>query len=192
MKIKLASVRIAFPKLFVPEQVNGEGKTKYGACFAIVPGSPNAKALAAGIREVAKAKWGDKAPGIFKVLTEQERLCYQEKDKTNTDGEVFDGFEGLHFLNTSSDARPLVIDRDKTPLTERDGRPYAGCYVMASIELWAQDNKHGKRINATLRGVQFDKDGDAFTGGRLATTDEFDDLGEGVDADSFETADDLM
>ena len=48
--------------------------------------------------------------------------------------------------------------------------------MNASIELWAQDNSFGKRVNASLRGVQFLKDGDAFAGGGAASDDEFDDL----------------
>ena len=34
--------------------------------------------------------------------------------------------------------------------------------ARASIDLWAQDNKYGKRINASLTHVQFVKDGDQF------------------------------
>ena len=81
--------------------------------------------------------------------------------------------------------RPLVIDKDKSPLTEQDGKPYAGCFVNASVELWAQDNNYGKRINASLRGVQFFKDGDAFAGGGAASEDEFDDIAEGATADDL-------
>ncbi|MDC5277565.1 DUF2815 family protein, partial [Acinetobacter baumannii] len=64
----------------------------------------------------------------------------------------------------------------KTPLVQADGRPYAGCYVNAAIELWCQDNNYGKRINASLRGVQFLKDGEAFAGGGVASEDDFEDL----------------
>lgn len=33
------------------------------------------------------------------------------------------------------------------------------------VEFWAQDNNYGKRVNATLLGVQFVRDGAAFAGG---------------------------
>jgi hypothetical protein len=70
-----------------------------------------------------------------------------------------------------------VVDRDRTPLTASDGKPYAGCFVNAVVELWAQDNQYGKRINASLGGVQFAADGDAFGGGGVRTeADDFDDL----------------
>ncbi len=60
-------------------------------------------------------------------------------------------------------ARPLVLDKDaKTHLYATDGKPYAGCYVNASIDIWAQDSQYGKRVNAGLRGVQFIRDGDKF------------------------------
>ena len=74
---------------------------------------------------------------------------------------------------------------DRSPLTEADGVIYAGCYVNASIEFWAQDNNFGKRINAQLRGVQFNGDGDAFSAGRPADADEFEEVSSGTDAGDF-------
>jgi hypothetical protein len=89
------------------------------------------------------------------------------------------------YVSAASKTRPLVLDSNKTPLTDEDGKPYGGCYVNASIEIWAQDNQFGKRINAQLRGIQFVKDGDAFGGGGSpASADEFEELeatSEGVD-----------
>jgi len=78
-----------------------------------------------------------------------------------------------------------VVDRDRTPLVAADGKPYAGCYVTAIVELWPQDNQYGRRINATLSGVQFERDGDAFGGSAPASADDFDDLSSGA-------ADDLI
>ncbi len=81
--------------------------------------------------------------------------------------------------------RPTVIDRDRTALIQADGRPYAGCYVNAVVDIWAQDNNFGKRINASLSGVQFLRDGDAFAGGGVAAPDDFDDISEGADAEGL-------
>jgi len=69
------------------------------------------------------------------------------------------------------------LNKDKSPVVEADGVIYSGCYVNAIIDLWAQDNQFGKRINATLLGVQFAYDGDAFaSGGSGVSVDDFDDL----------------
>jgi hypothetical protein len=178
MKVTIKNVRIAFcNSLFEAKTVNGEGDPRHSAAFVIEPASENAKALTSGMIAAAKEKWGAKAEAILKDLKTKGRTCYTEGPKTNGNGEVYDGFEDMHSLHASNKARPLVLDRDKSPLSAADGKPYGGCYVNASLELWAQDNQFGKRINATLKGVQFVKDGDAFGGGAPASPDDFDDLG---------------
>lgn len=176
MQVKISNVRGAFLHLFEAKTVGGEGDPRYSGAFIIEPGSANAKALAAALVAVAKDKWGAKADGILKDLKSKGRVCYRE-EPLSKDGEVYDGFEGMHSLNAANKARPLVLDRLKEPLTAADGKPYGGCYVNASIEVWAQDNQYGKRVNATLKGVQFVRDGDAFGGGAPASPNDFDDLG---------------
>jgi hypothetical protein len=57
--------------------------------------------------------------------------------------------------------------------------------VNGTVEVWAQDNKFGKGIRATLRGVQFVKDGDAFSAGTPVSEDDFDEI------EAPETADDI-
>lgn len=181
MKVKLSNVRLAFPLLFEAKTVNGEGKPAFSASFLIDPADPQTKALHAAIEAVAKEKWGAKADAILKQMRAQDKVCLHDGDlKSN-----YDGFPGNLYVSSRSITRPLVIDKDKTPLSESDGRPYAGCYVNASVELWAQDNNYGKRVNASLRGVQFYRDGDAFAGGGAASEDEFDDIAEGADADAL-------
>jgi len=184
MKVQISNSRIAFATLFEPKTVNGEGEPRYSAVFIIDPKSDNAKTLAAAVKAVATEKWGGKAATVLAELQKKGRVAYSTVPKTNSNGEVYDGFEDTHSVNASNKARPLVIDRDKSPLNQSDGKPYSGCYVNASIELWAQDNQFGKRINAQLKGVQFVRDGDAFTGGRPASPDEFDDLGVDAEADA--------
>ena len=176
MKVKVLGVRGAFLSLFEAKTVGGEGDPRYSGAFVIEPGGANAKALAAAMVAVAKEKWGDKAAAVLKDLKAKGRVAYKE-EPLSKDGEVYDGFEGMHSLNAGNKARPLALDRDKTPLSAADGRPYSGSYMNVSIELWAQDNQYGKRINATLKGVQFVRDGDAFGGGAPASPEDFDDLG---------------
>lgn len=180
--VKLQNVRLSFPQLFEAKAVNGEGEPKFGAAFVIVPGSPTAEILAQTMLQVAKEKWGAKGEGTLADLKAKGKVCYQERPKTNASGEVYDGFEGMHHVNASTPTRPAVIDRDTTPLMAADGRPYAGCYVDASIDIWAQDNSWGKRVNAKLRWVQFRGDGEAFAGGAPVSQDEFENIAEGAAA----------
>ena len=176
MKVQLSNVRIAFAHVHEPQSFNG-GDARYSAQIIVDPATVNAKTLAQAVEAVALEKWGAKGKGTLSELKKKGLVCYHEEAKTNSSGEVYDGFEDMHYVSASNKARPLLIGRQKEPLTAADGKPYSGCYVNASLELWAQDNQYGKRINATLKGVQFVRDGDAFSGGTPASADEFDDLG---------------
>lgn len=181
MQVKVTNVRISFPNLFEAKAINGEGDPRFSAAFVIVPGSGNHSALAAAMEAVAKEKWGAKAPGILAELKQKGRVAFKESPLSK-DGEVYDGFEGMFSLNASNVTRVPVIDKDTKPLTPADGKPYGGCYVDASVEIWAQDNSWGKRVNAKLRWVQFRSDGDAFSGGAPVSQDEFEAIAEGANA----------
>ena len=179
MKLMLKNVRIAFPALFQAKTVNGEGAPAFSAAFIFEPGHPAEKMLRDAYEAVGKEKWGAKWPTVKKAMEGAGKLLVQDGD-VKAD---YDGYPGNLFVNARSKTRPLVIDEQRNPLTESDGRPYAGCYVNASIELWPQDNQYGKRINASLRGVQFFADGEAFAGGGAASEDEFDEVD--TDADNL-------
>lgn len=178
MKVKLNNVRLAFPQLFEAKTVNGEGKPAFSAAFLIDPADPQVKAINAAIEQVAKEKWGAKADAMLKQMRATDKVALHDGDLKAS----YDGFPGNLYISARSATRPLVIDADKSALVEADGKPYAGCYVNASVDLWAQDNNYGKRINASLGGVQFFRDGDAFAGGGAASEDEFDDVTAGAAA----------
>lgn len=181
MKIQLKNVRAAFVEVFEAKTVNGEGKPAFSCSFLIDPNDPQVKMLEKGIEQTAQEKWGVKADAILKQMRAQDKTALHDGDLKST----YDGFPGNLYVSARSATRPLVIDCDRTPLSEQDGRLYSGCYVNASIELWAQDNKYGKRVNASLRGIQFYRDGDAFSGGGAADADEFEDVSQGAMAEDL-------
>lgn len=179
MKIKLENVRLAFPQLFEAKSVNGEGDPAFSATFIIPPEHPVTQTLRDGFEVVGKDKWSGKWATVKKEIEAKDRTALHDGDTKAG----YAGFEGNLFVSARNKSRPTVVDRDRSPLVSADGRPYSGCYVNALIELWAQDNAYGKRINASLRGVQFIRDGDAFLGGGAASEDEF---------DAVDLADDLV
>jgi len=182
-RILLKNVRLAFPNLFEPTTVAGEGKPRYSATLIIPADHPQIAEIRAKQEAVAKEKWRDKAAAIVKGLDKQDKLALHDGDTKVK----YDGFPGNFFISAAAqeNAAPTVIDRDRSPLSAKSGRPYAGCFVNASIEFWAQDNNYGQRINAQLRGIQFYADGDSFSAGRPADADEFEEVTEGADADEF-------
>ena len=178
--VMLANVRIAFPTLWTAEQVQGRGKPAFSGTFLLAPEHPSLPGLKEAIISVATAKWGDGAPEILKQLVAGDRICLHNGDaKAN-----FEGFAGNKYVSSRSYSRPLVLNKDRSALAETDGKPYSGCYVNAILAIWAQQNQHGKRINAQLSGVQFVGEGESFGGGRVAQVDEFDVVPDGADGDA--------
>ncbi len=176
-RIKLNNVRIAFPALYEPKAQTGDdgkpGKLKYGAGFILDPKASYIAEIEAAIAYVAKQKWGEKADQVLTKLKEDKRIGFKRGPRTNKDGEAYDGYEGMFSLNATNEVKPtLLVGREPAG----PGVIFGGCYVNGSIEAWAQDNTFGRRVNFSLRGVQFAKEGDSFGGGRPAKADEFEDI----------------
>lgn len=173
-EVTLKNVRISFAHIFRPQQFqNGEGDPKYNATF-LIP-KENTKAVAAvkaALRAAAVGKWGDTLPSL-----KADRICLRDGDGEGERPE----YAHCYYLPASNARRPVVVDRDRSPLVEEDGRPYSGCYVNVVVNLWAQDNKYGKRLNASLEAVQFVRDGEAFGRRPINPESAFDDLGEETD-----------
>jgi hypothetical protein len=176
MKVLIEDVRLAFPALFEPESV-GDGEPAYGARFIIEPGSKNAQKIEAAMLAVAKDKWADKSDDVLALLIKNGKVAFRKEPYTNKKtGDVYAGYEGMWDLGARTPAdkpAPTVFDRDRKPVTARSGVVYGGCYVDASVDIWAQDNTYGRRINASLLGVRFWRPGDAFSGAAPASADDF-------------------
>lgn len=181
MKVKLSKVRLSFPDIWkAVEFKTGDGKPRFNATFLVEPGSENDKAIRQAIKDAAKEVFGDKAEKMVKGFESNgNKFCYLDGDLKD-----YDGYKGLWYLATHSKTRPSIFDRDKTPLVEEDGRPYAGCYVNAIVDVWAQKGEN-PGIRASFSGIQFHSDGDAFSGSAPASADDFDDLGDGADSDDM-------
>lgn len=176
MKIMLTNVRLAFAQhLFTAGAMDAASKPAFSSTAILPPDHPQVAELEAAEVQVAKEKWGPKADATLKEIRLKNKGVINDGDLKAS----YDGFAGNKFVSARSDPakRPTVIDRDRSPLIESDGRPYSGCYVNMQIEVWAQDNSFGKGINAQLLGVQFVRDGDSFGGGAApANPDDFGDL----------------
>lgn len=191
MKLKLLEVRLSFPDLFVPVSFEeGDKKLRYNATFLIEPGSENDKLIRATIKAVAEEVWSKKAEamlGSFHGNT--NKYCYLDGNTKE-----YDGYEGLWYLSShraSGDGPPAIKGADIDPATGKvrdlkpdDGVIYAGCYVHALVDIYAQTNKY-PGIRCGLVGVQFVKPGDAFSGAGRASDDDFAPITDGITADDL-------
>lgn len=182
--VKLMGARLAFPHLFVAQESDDGGSARYTGAFIIPPDHPQLAEVKKAMQVAAKTKWKEDAEGVYRTLEKKDRLALHDGD----DKAKYAGYRGNLFINGArqeKDGPPLVIGADKMPLTAKSGKPYSGCYVNASLEFWAMDHpKNGQRVCATIRGVQFAKDGEAFGGSGAADAGEFDAI-EGTEAGDF-------
>jgi len=188
LRVKLSDVRLAFPTIWDPEQFQGTGEAAY-SCSLIVPrDSPQLKQIEAAIILAATRKWPEKWANILREIKNKDALCVHDGDMKSE----WEGFADNWYVSCRGTTRPKIVDiNPDKELTRNSGKPYAGCYVTAVIEIWAQSNQYGKRINASLAGLQFKRDGEAFAGGRPADTSEFD-MAEGADAEFNSGSDSLF
>lgn len=172
-KIKIASARLSFPSLFTTALFGGEDTGKYEATFILdkVEHAETIKQIQAQIDSLMKSELKGKIPA--------DKICLKDGDESGKEE-----FAGKMTIKANTSRRPLVINRDKSPITVEDNIIYAGCYVHGIISLWAQNNKWGKRINASLDGVQFARDGEPFGDGGV-TASEFDAFGDNDDDVAF-------
>lgn len=175
--ISLNNVRLSFPALFTAKSV-GDGDPKFGANFIL-----DRKIHATLIAKLEKAIERTALDKFKKKVNLSPRnKCLHDGNEDSVAEK--DGYgDDVMYIRASTDRRPAVVDRDLTPLAEQDSKPYAGCYVNATIRLYAWEHKTGGRgVSAGLRAVQFVKDGEAFGAGPINPEDEFKPITEDDDA----------
>jgi hypothetical protein len=185
-RMTIKDVRIAYAQgIFEARAAKPGDKPKFGAAFLFPKDHPCVKDLSAAVIRAANAKWGAKANEMLAMLKAADRLPIHSGDAKATSA----GYAGNLYLNAGNAIRPLVLNANNAPLTASDGKPYSGCYVNVIVEIWPQDNQHGKRINASLLGVQFVRDGERLAGGSVATADDFEPIPGAADAAGGEQTD---
>jgi hypothetical protein len=170
-RVRIQNVRFNYTNSLFTAQVpqTGEGKAKFSVVAIIPRDHPQLAEIKAAMSETAVAKWGAKAGETLKALQAGDRLCLHDGDAKSDKA----GYAGNLFINASNELRPLVVGPSQEVLTAADGKPYSGSYGNVIVEFWAQDNKFGKRVNASLMGAQHVKDGDRLSGGGIAAADDF-------------------
>lgn len=169
----MQNVRLTFPSVFEAKAAKAGQKQKFSASFLFPPTHPAVALLKAAMQEVAKAKWGDKWEEVYNGLKAGDKLAVHDGATKSQ----YTGYAGNLFINASNELRPTVVDGQRQPLTAADGQIYSGCFVNAKIEVWAQQHaEHGRRINASLMGIQKFADGERLSGGAVASADDFEEI----------------
>lgn len=181
--IMLNNVRLSYEHIFTPSAFDDSQDAKYSATVIIPKDHTDLPALKRAFAEAGAEKF----PTLFggNAWPKGVTCALKDGDKdTNASGEVLceknPEYANSYVLMANSSKRPLVIDRNKSALTEQDGRPYSGCYVNVALGIGGYEfGKLKKGVKAYLNGVQFVADGERFGSDALSMFDALD--GEGDD-----------
>ena len=176
-RVLLKNVRLSYPalwkaKAFGGSDGDGQGEPKFSAVGLMDPstkiGKRNIEKLEDAIEHVKKTAWPKGAPKFSPA-----KICLKDSEDLE---EMKDGYDGMMYVSASNAKKPRVLDIDGEDVREGDeGAPYAGCFVDMIVRVWGQDNKYGKRVNASLEGVKFRDDGEAFGAAPISDEDFEDD-----------------
>lgn len=178
MKLTITNARLSFPKLFSPKAFQPGQEPSYGCTF-ILDKKKDAKQIATIRAAIAKMEKEE----LKGVKLPEDKVCLRDgASKADIDGYG----SGVVFLSTSS-KRPPVLGKIEggqfTPVTEADQLLLAGYFVNGTVNLWAQNNQFGKRINCQLRGVIFRAKGEVFGEGPINPDEEFAGMDDSDDSD---------
>ena len=161
LRITLKNVTLSFANIFTPKAFNG-GAPRYSGSFLInKEDTENVNKVKSAIKDVIIAEWKEDRPKF-----KDNQYCLRDGDN-----ESWDGYQGCYFVSAGNQEKfpPVIKDLDGTNLRQAGidynvgDKPQSGDTVNVVLDIWAQNNNYGKRINATLIGIQFVKAGKRFT-----------------------------
>ncbi|MBV6633866.1 MAG: DUF2815 family protein [Alphaproteobacteria bacterium] len=168
--------RVSFPHLFRKPMINGE-EGSHGAVVFFDRTTAAGKKQAAKLEKVIDAVVTNKFKGKKPPAA---RLFFRDGDESGRDE-----WSGVWCVHANNPGRPIVVADDGASViaNEEDCKIYSGCKVRAKIDIWAQDNNYGKRVNAKLLSIQFLGDGEALDAGHVSVEDAISGFGDVTELD---------
>ena len=163
--------RLSYPSLFKTSSFRGDDSGKYEATF-IFDADVDLSRLKALELNALKEKFPKMSDEDIKAQVKSGAMNwpFRKGDEKPNAPEL----EGKVFFKASSKERPGVVDDRLDPITE-PGEIYPGCWVLASVNVYAFDNR-AKGVAIGLRNVQKVRDGEPLGGGRSRPEDDFEPL----------------
>ena len=184
-RVVTGKVRLSFPHLFEPQQINGEGDPKYSVML-LIPKSDKATIKALKDAEAEAAELG--VSGKFKGKAMNADSIVKDGDEDGS-AEDYPEREGHLYMTVSSNQkyRPGVVDRRVQPIIDQS-EVYSGVYAKVSMTAFPYTYGQNKRgVSCGLNNVQVLGGGDSLAGGKRAE-EEF----EAVDGDASDDGADLL
>lgn len=178
LRIRLDNVRLSYPALDKPSSIKQADGTMSKPKFqlTVLLDKKAHKADIDKLNKLIERAQIDK----FGKLVKLKNVCLKDgEEKEDTDGYGPD----VMSLIAKNDNRPAVVDGAKNTVAPGDAKwPYAGCYVNVSVEIFAYKHQvGGYGVSASLRAVQFAKDGEPFGAGKVDVDEEFETVADSAE-----------
>lgn len=173
IKVTLRNVRLAFvdseKTSIFDGRPNDKGQTMYGCSIILPKDHPGVAEIKAAEKAACKEVFGDKAAEVYKSLAAGNKLALKDGDSKAD----IAGYEGNYFVNMNSKTRPKLKAGDRvTDVTKDMDLLYSGVYANVILDIWAQNNSFGKKVNAQGKGIMFASHGERLGGGGAPAKDE--------------------
>jgi len=202
-RIRLRNARLSFAQLYEAKPFRAGQDPRFQATFLLDPASKDCRAaLVDEGQDASTIEWTRGGDAVKLIVGEAKRVmremyggnvnideipkCLGAGDKLD---KVPEGYAGMFYVRTylhEKNGRPIVVNANRQPVAKASdvGAPYSGCYVNATVSLWAQNpSQWGKRLNGNLHAVQFAGEGEPFSGAAGVDIEEEFEALEGDDSD---------
>ena len=176
-KVMLRNVRLSYEHIFKAVAFEDNQEPKFSATLIIPKDHPDLAATKKAYFEAGQESFPEAFAG--KSWPKGYTCSLKDADvETNSSGEILaeknPAYKGCYILEANSTRRPIILNRDKSAITEEDGIIYSGCYVNVSLAAAGYTfGKVKKGVKCYLNGVQFVRDGERFG---VDASDDFDAL----------------
>lgn len=154
--------RVSFPSVFKPV-VDDQGNEVYSVTMLWLK-NQDMTWLKKLIDEAVAAKWPN-------LATRPKNLTLPLRD--GEEKSHLDGYMG-HWFATARKRKlaPNVVDSQRQPILS-EGEFYAGCFAVASIDVYAYDNPKKKGVSIGLYNIMKTRDGEPFAASNRPAESDF-------------------
>lgn len=167
-KVITGKVRFSYVNIFKSRAFQAGQDAKFSVCL-LIPKSDKktVKAIRAAVEEAIQdgisSKWSGKKPANLKLPL---------RDGDAERAEEAPEYEGMYFLNATSNQKPGIVDKDLNEILDPD-EVYSGCWGRASINFYPFNSNGNKGVGVGLNNVQKLQDDDHLGTARASAESDF-------------------
>ena len=167
-KVITGKVRFSYVNIFKSRAFQAGQDAKFSVCL-LIPKSDKktVKAIRAAVEEAIQdgisSKWSGKKPANLKLPL---------RDGDAERAEEAPEYEGMYFLNATSNQKPGIVDKDLNEILDPD-EVYSGCWGRASINFYPFNSNGNKGVGVGLNNVQKLQDDDHLGAARASAESDF-------------------